>query len=180
MKQYILTIIMSLLLSCGSVFAIGTGNLPQTKEKSEVEKFMHNLARIKSKQIDYAYISTSMLKQMFKIFAYDELKELQETQHPLASIRNMRRFITTGIDGYNLLSKAIEPFTQIEETVMGMKLMALNRENGMLSVIYSNSDSVLVINDNGDNELTIVFIVGLTYELFKIMNGGETGFDFNF
>lgn len=175
MRQYILTIIMSLILTSASVFASGTGNLPQAKEKSEVEKFMHNLARIKSKQINYAYISTSMFRQMFNLFANDA--ELKDIQNLLASIQNMRRFVTTGATGYDLLSKAIQPFTQIEESVMGMKLMALNRENGNLSIIYSNSDSVLVINDDENNELTIVFIVGLTYELFKIMN--EEGLDFN-
>ena len=60
---------------------------------------------------------------------------------------------------------------------MGMELMALNREDGTLRVIYSDSASLLVINDNGD-ELAVVFIAGLSYENFIMMSDG--GFDFNF
>ena len=49
---------------------------------------------------------------------------------------------------------------------MGMELMALNREDGELSVIYSDKKSLLVIGNDNDETLNVVFIVGLSYEAF--------------
>ena len=89
----------------------------------------------------------------------------------------MRRFATTGSEGYKLLHNALYGFLQENESVMGMELMALNREDGILRVIYSDSACLLVINDDGD-ELAVVFIAGLSYENFIMMSDG--GFDFNF
>ena len=47
----------------------------------------------------------------------------------------------------------------------------------MLSVVYSNNNNLLVINDCGNNTLTVVFIVGLPYSAFKVLNEGEFSFD---
>jgi hypothetical protein len=91
----------------------------------------------------------------------------------------MRRFATTGSKGYKLLHDALYGFLQENESVMGMELMALNREDGTLRVIYSDSASLLVINDDGD-ELAVVFIAGLSYENFIMMSDGGFDFDFGF
>ena len=173
MKRYILTTLFTLVLFTGSVFA--AGQVPQNDGKSEAETYIKKVAKIKSDEIDYAYISSSMFRQMFNMLGADG--ELNDIPLQLTSIRSMRQFTATGPEGYKLLSQAMDPFLQEEESVMGMKLMALNRENGTMTAIYGDSRSTLVINDEGD-ELSVVFIAGLSYDSFKALgeNGMEIGF----
>jgi hypothetical protein len=91
----------------------------------------------------------------------------------------MRRFISTGEEGYKILSKAMRPFLEEEEEVMGMELSALNRQDGVVSIIYGNSKNVLVINDYADaDNLTAVFIAGMSYEAFMELDG--SGIDLGF
>lgn len=134
------------------------------KGKSEIERFIQNLSRIKSAEIDYAYVSTNMFKQMLTML--DKSVEGIEIENIFGSIKSVRRFETTGKEGYTKLTTALQPFLQEEEQVMGMELMALNREDGELSVIYSDQRNLLVIGDNNDETLNVVFIVGLSYEAF--------------
>lgn len=170
MKRYILSAMMSLLLFAGSAFA--TGHIPQNDGKSEAEMYIKKVAKIKSDEIDYAYISSSMFRQMFNMLGADG--ELNDIPLQLTSIRSMRQFTATGPEGYKQLSQAMDIFLQEEESVMGMKLMALNREDGMMTAIYGDSNSTLVINDEGD-ELSVVFIAGLSYDSFKAL--GENGIE---
>ena len=173
MKRYILTTLFALVLFVGPAFA--TGHIPQNDGKSEVETYIKKVAKIKSDEIDYAYISSSMFRQMFKMLGADG--ELNAIPLQLTSIRSMRQFTATGPEGYKQLSQAMDIFLQEEESVMGMKLMALNREDGTMTAIYGDSSSTLVINDEGD-ELSVVFIAGLSYDSFKALgeNGMEIGF----
>ena len=173
MKRYILTTLFALVLFAGSAFA--TGHIPQNDGKSEAEMYIKNVAKIKSSEIDYAYISSSMFRQMFNMLGADV--ELKDIPLQLTSIRSMRQFTATGPEGYKQLSRAMNIFMQEEESVMGMKLMALNREDGIMTAIYGDSNSTLVINDEGD-ELSVVFIAGLSYDSFKALgeNGIEIGF----
>ena len=175
MKRYILTTLFALVFFAGSAFA--AGQVPQNDGKSEAEMYIKKVAKIKSDEIDYAYISSSMFRQMFKMLGADVLSELNDIPLQLTSIRSMRQFAATGPEGYKQLSQAMDIFLQEEEEVMGMKLMALNREDGVMSVIYGDSKSTLVINDEGD-ELSVVFIAGLPYDSFKALgeNGMEIGF----
>ncbi|MBQ3244135.1 MAG: hypothetical protein IJB01_05965 [Bacteroidaceae bacterium] len=170
MKRYILTTLFALVLFAGSAFA--TGHIPQNDGKSEAEMYIKKVAKIKSGEIDYAYISSSMFRQMFNMLGADG--ELNDIPLQLTSIRSMRQFTANGPEGYALLLKAMNPFLQEEESVMGMKLMALNREDGMMTAIYGDSNSTLVINDEGD-ELSVVFIAGLSYDSFKAL--GENGIE---
>ena len=172
MKRYILSAMMSLLLFAGSAFA--TGHIPQNDGKSEAETYIKKVAKIKSDEIDYAYISSSMFRQMFNMLGADLQSELNDIPLQLTSIRSMRQFTATGPEGYKLLSQAMDIFLQEEESVMGMKLMALNREDGTMTAIYGDSNSTLVINDEGD-ELSVVFIAGLSYDSFKAL--GENGIE---
>ena len=56
--------------------------------------------------------------------------------------------------------------------------MTINREDGMMSVIYAGSDNILLINDSGEC-LSVVYVVGLTYNAFElIFKGGVIDFDF--
>ena len=173
MKRYILTTLFALVLFAASAFA--TGHIPQNDGKSEAEMYIKNVAKIKSSEIDYAYISSSMFRQMFNMLGADG--ELNDIPLQLTSIRSMRQFTATGPEGYKQLSRAMNIFMQEEESVMGMKLMALNREDGIMTAIYGDSNSTLVINDEGD-ELSVVFIAGLSYDSFKALgeNGIEIGF----
>jgi len=173
MKRYILTTLFALVLFAGSAFA--TGHIPQNDGKSEAEMYIKKVAKIKSDEIDYAYISSSMFRQMFKMLGADG--ELNAIPLQLTSIRSMRQFTANGPEGYALLLKAMDIFLQEEESVMGMKLMALNREGETMTAIYGDSSSTLVINDEGD-ELSVVFIAGLSYDSFKTIgeNGMEIGF----
>ena len=170
MKRYILTTLFALVLFAGSAFA--AGHIPQNDGKSEAEMYIKKVAKIKSDEIDYAYISSSMFRQMFKMLGADG--ELNDIPLPLTSIRSMRQFTATGPEGYKQLSQAMDIFLQEEESVMGMKLMALNREDGTMTAIYGDSNSTLVINDEGD-ELSVVFIAGLSYDSFKAL--GENGIE---
>ena len=174
MKRYILTVMISLVFFAGSAFA--NGHTPQEKQKSKAEMFIRQLAKVKAGEIDYAYISAIMFKQMFSMTG--AAVELQGISHPLASIKSLRKFASTGRVGYTVLKKHLEPFLQEDENVMEMELMALNREGGTLMAIYSGSGNILVVSDDDNDEISVLFIVGLDYEIFKAMseNGIEIGF----
>jgi hypothetical protein len=184
MKRYFLLVLVSLLFSTATVFAAETANVPQAKEKSEIERYMQMATKIKSSEIDYAYISTSMFKQIFKMILPEvtvsgNVQITTKEGNPFGSIKYLRRFQTTGKNGYNQLFQVMHLFMQEEEEVMGMELMALNREDGTQTVIYGDETSVLVVNDDGD-ELAVVFIAGLPYDAFMKMSNGDAGFDFGF
>ena len=157
MKRNILLVITMLL----TLLPLHAQHKQPDKEKSEVEKFIQRVSRIKSAEIDYAYISTNMFKRMFAM-----VEKNIEVDNIFGSIKSVRQFETTGKEGYTTLTTALQPFLQEEEQVMGMELMALNREDGELSVIYSDKKSLLVIGDYNDETLNVVFIVGLSYETF--------------
>ena len=97
---------------------------------------------------------------------------------PFALLKSVRRFVTTGSEGYAKLRNNLLPFLSQDEEVMGMELMAMNVEDGALSVVYSDSQSVLLITDTGDAELSVVFVVGLSYTVLNELIDG--GFDFDF
>ena len=170
MKRNILLVITMLL----TLLPLHAQHKQPDKEKSEVEKFIQRVSRIKSAEIDYAYISTNMFKRMFAM-----VEKNIEVDNIFGSIKSVRRFETTGKEGYTTLTTALQPFLQEEEQVMGMELMALNREDGELSVIYSDKKSLLVIGDYNDETLNVVFIVGLSYETFiQISPGSLNGLPF--
>lgn len=179
MKRYILLTLTALVLHTGTLFAQSA----QPREKSEVEVFMQQVAKgSKSSEIDYAYISTSMFKQLLSQL-FTTINEGIEIHGPVEKIFGstmyMRRFISTGEEGYKILSKAMRPFLEEEEEVMGMELSALNRQDGVVSIIYGNSNNVLVINDYADaDNLTAVFIAGMSYEAFMELD--KSGLDLGF
>ena len=172
MKRYFLFIMMSLVLHTGIVSAQSV----QPKEKSLAEAYMKQVAKeIKSDEIDYAYISTSMLKQLLsQMLSMVDTEVKNALEMVFGSAMYMRRFISTGEEGYKLLSTAMSPFFEEEEMVMGMELNALNRRDGVVSIIYGNSENVLVINDNAEaDNLCAVFISGLSYEAFMKLNDSD-------
>lgn len=183
MKRYILLTLMALALHMGSLFAQSA----QPREKNEVEVFMQQVAKVvaKSNEIDYSYISTNMFKQILSqllSIVNDEAKEEMGIDKIFGSAMYMRRFISTGTEGYKLLEVAMNPFwgfLEEREVVMDMELCALNRQDGVVSMIYGNSENVLVINNNHkDLKYSIVFVAGLSYEAFMKMN--DSGIDLGF
>lgn len=157
-------------------FANIPNRLQQAKDKSESERFVRNLAKIKCDEINYAYISFNMIRQMFAEMTGGNVAELTRM---FSTLKSMRRFVTTGDEGYMVLKDALSPFLQGEESVMGMELMAFNRGDGV-SVVYSGSGDILVIADSGDNEIALAYFVGLRYDVFMKMSNGGIDIDLGF
>ena len=171
MKQYILFFFLLFALATG---VPGQSSAQTTKSKSDVEMLIRRASKIKSPQISYAYISLNMFKQLLNPVLSEEpmLKEM------FGNMKSLRRFFTTGPEGEKLLATVLEPFMQEDENVMGMELMTINRENGMMSVIYAGSDNILLINDSSEC-LSVVYVVVLTYDAFEqIFKGDVIDFDF--
>ena len=148
---------------------------PQQPEKSEGERFVQGLAKIKSDEISYAYISANMFKQLFVKTNLNE--EMQEAISFMRSLKSLRRFFTTGKQGYDVMKAALLPFLQEKEEVLGMTLMASNRDGGGMVAIYSGQGNTLVVTDYANNEtITVVFVAGLSYESFMEFN--NLGIDF--
>lgn len=182
MRHKIFIFILSLALLASAPSMAATGDNP-VKEKSRVEVYMQKLSKMKSPEINYAYISFNMLKRLFSISSLGSGKNTNGCNEgadmlPFASLKSVRRFVTTGSDGYALLRNKLLPFLSQDEEVLDMELMAMNVEDGTLSVVYSDSQSVLLINDTGDSELSVVFVVGLSYATLNELIDG--GFDFDF
>ena len=148
---------------------------PQQPEKSEAERFVQNLTKIKSDEISYAYISANMFKQLFIRIDLDE-EELKSISF-MKSLKSLRRFFTNGKQGYDAMKAALQPFLQEKEEVLGMTLMASNRDGGGMVAIYSGQGNTLVVTDYGNDEtITVVFVAGLPYETFMEFN--KLGVDF--
>ena len=173
MKRYILLTLTALVLHTGSLFAQSA----QPREKSEAEIFMQQMAKeVKSNEIDYAYISTSMFRQLLSqalSIVDSDIKEALGVDNILSSVMYMRRFMTTGREGYELLHKAMQPFLEEEEELMGMQLNSFNRADGRLSIVYSDQKNVLVINEQeGDEDyFMVIFVSGVSYENFMKVTG---------
>jgi hypothetical protein len=173
MKRYILLTLTALVLHTGSLFAQSA----QPREKSEAEIFMQQMAKeVKSDEIDYAYISTSMFRQLLSqalSIVDSDIKEALGVDNILSSVMYMRRFMSTGREGYELLHKAMQPFLEEEEELMGMQLNSFNRADGRLSIVYSDQKNVLVINEQeGDEDyFMVIFVSGVSYENFMKVTG---------
>ena len=173
MKRYILLTLTALVLHTGTLFAQSA----QPREKSEVEIFMQQVAKeVKSNEIDYAYISTSMFRQLLSqalSIVDSDIKEKLGVDNILSSVMYMRRFMSTGREGYELLHKAMQPFLEEEEELMGMQLNSFNRADGRLSIVYSDPKNVLIINEQeGDEDyFMVIFVSGVSYENFMKVTG---------
>ncbi len=173
MKRYILLTLTALVLHTGSLFAQSA----QPREKSEAEIFMQQTAKeVKSDEIDYAYISTSMFRQLLSqalSIVDSDIKEALGVDNILSSVMYMRRFMSTGREGYELLHKAMQPFLEEEEELMGMQLNSFNRADGGLSIVYSDPKNVLIINEQeGDEDyFMVIFVSGVSYENFMKVTG---------
>ena len=160
MKRKLLIVLTLLLATLGT-----WATPPQHPDKSEAEKFVQNLAKIRSDEISYAYISANMFKQLF--IRIDLSEEEQESISFIKSLKSLRRFFTNGKQGYDIMKAALQPFLEEREEVLGMTLMASNRDGGGMVAIYYGQENTLVVTDYGNNEtITVVVVAGLSYEAF--------------
>ena len=170
MKRKLFIILMLLFATLGA-----WATPPQQPEKSEAERFVQSLAKIKSDEISYAYISANMFKQLFIKIDLDE--EMLESISFMKSLKSLRRFFTSGKQGYEVMKAALQPLLQEKEEVLGMTLMASNRDGGGMAAIYSGQGNTLVVTDYGNDEtITLVFVAGLSYEAFQEFDGLDIGF----
>ena len=58
--------------------------------------------------------------------------------------------------------------------------MMLNRNGEMLSMVYSDDKNLLVINDDGNTELIVVYIAGMSYDMFLKIQNVSGGIRLNF
>ena len=144
-----------------------------SKSKSKVEKFVQGLARDYSSHVEYSYISMNMLKSIFAIVLADGDKEAAKA---LKNLRYIRKYNSSDSEGYKRLKKELQPFLSNDDEVMGMELVVANKENQTLTTTYSNKDGLLIITDESGTTLTVVFIAGLSMDIFNTLL--ENGMDF--
>lgn len=144
----------------------------QKRGDSAAEAFIKAVAKMKIEEVNYAYISTSMFKQIFSL--YDEAAGANG--NILSSIKSIRHFMSTGENGYKKLRAYMDIFLCDIDSVFGLQLQMFNKTDDACSAVYSDDKCLLVINDYGNHELSVVFVNGLSYEMF--MNIQESGIPF--
>ena len=151
-----------------------------SKSKSKVEKFVQGLARDYSSHVEYSYISMNMLKSLFSLMLDEDNldKDDKEMAKALKSLRYIRKYSSSDSEGYKKLKKEMQPFLSNDDEVMGMELMATNKEGTETTTIYSSKDGLLIITDENGTTLTVVFIAGLSMDIFNVMM--ENGFELDF
>lgn len=146
-----------------------------SKSNSKVEKFVQGLARDYSSHVEYSYISMNMLKSLFALGFGEGDKEMAKS---LKRLKYIRQFSSSDSEGYKKLKKEMQPFLSNDEEVMGMELMVTNKDDADTTTIYSSKDGLLIITDENGTTLTVVFIAGLSMDIFNVMM--ENGFELDF
>ena len=151
-----------------------------SKSKSKVEKYVQSLARDYSSHVEYSYISMNMLKSLFSLMLNEDNldEDDKEMAKALKSLRYIRKYNSSDSEGYKKLKKELQPFLSNDDEVMGMELVVVNKEKKRLTTTYSNKDGLLIITDENETTLTVVFIAGLSLDVFNVMM--ENGFELNF
>ena len=146
-----------------------------SKSNSKVEKFVQGLARDYSSHVEYSYISMNMLKSLFALGLGEGDKEMAKS---LKRLKYIRQFSSCDSEGYKKLKKEMQPFLSNDDKVMGMELVAANKEGTETTTIYSSKEGLLIITDENDTTLTVVFIAVLSMDIFNVMM--ENGFELDF
>ena len=151
-----------------------------SKSKSKVEKYVQSLARDYSSHVEYSYISMNMLKSLFSLMLNEDNldEDDKEMAKALKSLRYIRKYNSSDSEGYKKLKKELQPFLSNDDEVMGMELVVVNKEKKKHTTTYSNKDGLLIITDENETTLTVVFIAGLSMDVFNVMM--ENGFELNF
>lgn len=174
MRRNILVMLLFLFVVVISASAVSPKQ--QQNKKNEVEILIKKISRVDSPQIDYTYVSCSMIQRMFASLKLN----MPVVEELLGSLKSIRSVSTQGRDGYTKVRKMIEPFLQEENEVMELSLISSSRENGIFTVLYANDDCMLVVDDDGNTSISIVLIIGISYESYqKILEGGVDFIDIN-
>ena len=72
----------------------------------------------------------------------------------------------------------MQPFLSNDDKVMGMELVATNKEGTETTTIYSSKEGLLIITDENNTTLSVVFIAGLSMDIFNALL--ENGFELDF
>ena len=173
MKRLI-TIFFALLL----MFAAATTAPAASRDSnsnSKVERFVQGLARDYSSHVEYSYISMNMLRSLFSMMLDGGDKELAKA---MKRLKYIRKYGSSDSDGYLKLKKEMQPFLSNKDKVMGMELVVVNKEGAEATTIYSSKDGLLIITDENGTTLTVVFIAGLSMDVFNAMQ--ENGLELDF
>ena len=146
-----------------------------SKNNSRVEKFVQGIAHDYSSHVEYSYISMNMLRSLFSMMFGEDDKEMAKT---MKRLKYIRKYSSSDGDGYKKLKKEMQPFLSNDDKVMGMELVAANKEGAETTTIYSSKDGLLIITDENGTTLTVVFIAGLSMDIFNVMM--ENGFELDF
>ena len=146
-----------------------------SKSKSKVEKFVQSLARDYSSHVEYSYISMNMLKSLFALGFGEGDKEMAKS---LKKLKYIRQYSSSDSEGYKKLKKEMQPFLSNDDKVMGMELVATNKEGSEATTIYSSKEGLLIITDENNTTLSVVFIAGLSMDIFNALL--ENGFELDF
>lgn len=170
----VITIFFALLL----MFAAATTAPAASRDSnsnSKVERFVQGLARDYSSHVEYSYISMNMLKSLFSMMLDGGDKELAKA---MKRLKYIRKYGSSDSEGYLKLKKEMQPFLSNKDKVMGMELVVVNKEGAEATTIYSSKDGLLIITDENGATLTVVFIAGLSMDVFNAMleNGIELDF----
>ena len=178
MKRLIV-ILFALLLTFGAATTAPAASR-DSKSKSKVEKFVQGLARDYSSHVEYSYISMNMLKSLFSLMLDEDNldKDDKEMAKALKRLKYIRQYCSSDSEGYKKLKKEMQSFLSNDEEVMGMELMATNKDDTDATTIYSSKDGLLIITDENGTTLTVVFIAGLSMDIFNVMM--ENGFELDF
>ena len=117
----------------------------------------------------------NMLKGLFSIMFGEDDKEMTKT---FKRLKYIRKYGSSDSEGYKKLRKEMQPFLSNKDKVMGMELIAVNKEVAEATTIYSSKDGLLIITDENGTTLTVVFIAGLSMDVFNAML--ENGFELDF
>ena len=108
------------------------------------------------------------------MFGEDD-KEMAKT---MKRLKYIRKYSSSDGDGYKKLKKEMQPFLSNDDKVMGMELVAANKEGAETTTIYSSKDGLMIITDESGTTLNVVFIAGLSMDVFNTML--ENGFELDF
>lgn len=117
----------------------------------------------------------NMLKSLFSMMLDGGDKELAKA---MKRLKYIRKYGSSDSEGYLKLKKEMQPFLSNKDKVMGMELVVVNKEGAEATTIYSSKDGLLIITDENGATLTVVFIAGLSMDVFNAMleNGIELDF----
>lgn len=147
----------------------GTSQKEQKKNKSEVEVLLNKISRMKSNEINYTYVSSSMIGKMLNATGID----IPLIEEIVTSLKNVRNISTNGRQGYKIVMDAIKPFLQEDDEVMGLELISYSCDGKTTTTLYGGDEQLLVIDYDSGTSVSITLFSGDFYKLYlKLIDSG--------